>query len=71
MTNWLDTRKFKPQTSGSYLVCDGGIVQLMHFDATKGRFYAHWWSDILCTERFPTHWMPMPDAPKEVHDAEE
>lgn len=53
---WIPVNERLPKTAGSYIVCTkSGSVVKVNFYPEFGRF-----------QRIFTHWMPLPETPKEV-----
>lgn len=57
-----------PSEFGSYLVTDGGEVQIMNYHGEyKG---LHDWSSCQCCTLDVSHWMPLPGLPHEADNQE-
>lgn len=75
---WISVKDRLPEKDGKYLVCvgDSGYYKIAAFstDKTKENTYTergYGWSDYDCDYGFyevkrVTHWMPLPEPPKEV-----
>lgn len=73
---WIPVSERLPEKAGQYLVCDCNsrfpFPQVYRFalesrlGTPKGWYYCDSeWGDISAN-KYVTHWMPLPDAPKEV-----
>lgn len=58
---WIPVTERLPESSGEYLVYCGEYdgICILHYEVlkTKGKFKTKW--------KTVTHWMPLPDSPKE------
>lgn len=68
---WISVKDRLPRSVGSYLVVytdednQSAVVTICayaYFDDTKMSWKIPWWD-----ERSITHWMPLPEPPKEEH----
>ena len=56
---WISVRERLPEPQQQIIAYDGGHIEPKVFSYT-------FWSKDFCSWKSITHWMPMPDEPKEV-----
>ena len=63
---WISVKDALPKDAGTYIIVDCyGIVRSRHFCKGQGRFAGYWHANNSAKYGNPTHWMPMPEPPKE------
>ena len=76
---WISVKKRLPKETGFYLTFNDNKIWINNFDAQKRKFGV-WWhyrgdGKYVKNYRFIktdeiTHWMPLPEPPKESEDTE-
>lgn len=56
---WISVKERLPERGQEVIVCDGGVQKPIVFAY-------HFWNQSYASWANITHWMPMPEAPKEV-----
>jgi hypothetical protein len=65
MSEWISVKERLPETGGRFLVCGSrGGIYTAEFKNCNG--YPHW-HKLNSKSHYcdPTHWMPLPEPPKE------
>lgn len=66
MPKWIPVTVRLPQDTGIYIICDHyGNVMSRHFCKSHGKFAGYWHFNGSAKYGNPTHWMPLPEPPKE------
>jgi hypothetical protein len=60
---WNDIKAHSPADFGPYLVTDGTEMQIMAYHGCYKE--AHDWSSYSCNTLNVTHWMTLPELPKD------
>ena len=66
---WIPVAERLPNKSGYYVVIDGEYTSVLHYSSRYELFNAFDDLDPEIVERcaiMPTHWMPLPEPPKEA-----
>ena len=64
--NWISVKDRLPEDAGIYIIVDHyGNVMSRHFCKRAGKFAGYWHSNGSAYYGNPTHWMPLPEPPKE------
>lgn len=67
---WHRVEDGLPEKAGIYIICDHyGNVMSRHFCKKGDRFAGYWHFNGSKYYGNPTHWMPLPEPPKEGNDA--
>ena len=74
MNDWISVKDRLPETGGYYLVHQmnprfkTSFIQTARYSETRGTWLG---AQALCSLDFVTHWMPLPEPPKEDDDYDE
>ena len=63
---WIPVTEKLPDDAGTYIICDCyGNVMSRHFCKKADGFAGYWHANGSKYYGNPTHWMPLPEPPKE------
>lgn len=63
-TEWIPARERMPDKDGDYLCVSNGEIKILPY--RNGEFYCTCFDAVLrCCNSSITHWMPVPELPKE------
>ena len=63
---WISVKDALPKDAGTYIIVDHyGNVMSRHFCKSQGKFAGYWHFNGSAKYGNPTHWMKMPEPPKE------
>ena len=66
---WISVKDRLPEDAGIYIICDHyGNVMSRHFCKKSDKFAGYWHANGSKFYGNPTHWMPLPEPPKEEKD---
>ena len=60
ISHWIPVTERLPERNYNCLVCDDGVVLEGYMNAVSG-----WFDNIGDRLKFVTHWMPLPEPPKD------
>ena len=67
MSEWIPVTERLPEEDGDYLVWfyDAKCCKVAEFNKHTAKERYVWWFAGIDRTRFVTHWMPLPEPPKE------